>query len=190
VHEILLGMTIASNQNRTWTFENISLRKHTMATQKKSGDLNRDPITGTPGAHPVATGVGTAVGGAAAGLAAGAAAGPIGAAVGAVIGGVAGGLAGSAVGEEIDPTVEEAYWRDNYSNRPYYSDDLAYDDISPAYRHGWESRSRYANSNFDDVETSLKQSWEETEHDSRVGWEKARLAARDAWDHASSRKPR
>ena len=37
-----------------------------MADRKKANDSNRDPITGTPGAHPVATGVGTALGGAAA----------------------------------------------------------------------------------------------------------------------------
>ncbi len=48
-----------------------------MAREKKAQDENRDPITGTPGSHPVATGVGTAIGGAAAGMAAGAAAWPV-----------------------------------------------------------------------------------------------------------------
>ena len=65
-------------------------------------------------------GVGTAVGGAAAGAAGGAMAGPVGTVAGAVIGGVAGGLAGKGIAESIDPTVEDAYWRENYANRSYY----------------------------------------------------------------------
>lgn len=58
-------------------------------------DLNRDPITDEPGAHPVGTGVG-ATGGAIAGAAAGTIAGPVGTMVGGVIGAVVGGLAGKA----------------------------------------------------------------------------------------------
>ena len=75
------------------------------------GNLNRDPISKAPGAHPVEVGVGTALGGAAAGLAAGSLAGPVGAVVGAVVGGVAGGYGGKAVGEAIDPTTEDAWLR-------------------------------------------------------------------------------
>lgn len=161
-----------------------------MPRKSKAEDSNRDPITGTPGAHPVATGVGTALGGAAAGLAAGAAAGPVGAAVGAVVGGIAGGAAGTMVGEQIDPTAEDNYWRENYSSRPYYTEELTYDDISPAYRYGWEARSRYADSKFEDVESTLEQGWKETEHDVRLGWEQARNATQDAWNHAATRKPR
>ncbi|HUQ72879.1 MAG TPA: hypothetical protein VM165_25345 [Planctomycetaceae bacterium] len=155
-----------------------------MATQKKSRDANRDPITGTPGAHPTSTGVGAALGGAAAGAAGGAVGGPIGAAVGAVVGGVAGGLAGKAAGEGIDPTAEEAYWRDHYAERPYASQDFTYDDYAPAYRVGWEARARHRDRDFAAVEKELQGSWEETKRDVRIGWEQARLAVRDGWDHA------
>src|SRR5215218_10475619 len=91
-----------------------------------SRDANRDPISGEPGAHPVGAGLGAAAGGAAAGAAAGAVAGPVGAAAGAIIGGVAGGLAGKGIAERIDPTTEDAYWRDEYPKRDYYDDDVAY----------------------------------------------------------------
>jgi uncharacterized protein YcfJ len=151
---------------------------------KQTHDQNRDPITGTPGAHPTATGIGAAIGGAAAGAAAGALGGPVGAAVGATAGAVAGGLAGKAAGEGIDPTAEEAYWRKQYPSRSYYSPSLSFDDYSPAYRYGWESRSRFQGKSFDAVESDLKAGWEETKHDVRLGWEMARLAVRDAWDHA------
>src|SRR5882762_5047745 len=91
-------------------------------TETRPKTTNRDPITGEPGAHPVGVGVGTAAGGAAAGAAAGAMAGPVGTVVGAVVGGVAGGLAGKSVAEGFDPTLEDAYWRETYKDRPYYKD--------------------------------------------------------------------
>src|SRR6476659_6480840 len=89
---------------------------------------NRDPITGAPGAHPVGTGLGAAAGGIAAGAAAGSVAGPVGTAVGAVVGAVVGGLAGKGIAEQIDPTIEEADWRENYKARPYVGDKESFDD--------------------------------------------------------------
>src|SRR5438270_13023208 len=106
----------------------------------EAGSANRDPITGEPGAHPVGTGIGAVAGGAAAGAAGGAMAGPVGAAVGAVVGGVAGGLAGKGVAESIDPSAEDAYWRENYASRPYHDQTTSYDEYRPAYRYGWEAR--------------------------------------------------
>ena len=70
-------------------------------------NLNLDPITDEPGAHPVGTGIG-ATGGAVAGAAAGLAGGPIGAALGGVVGAVVGGLAGKgaiAAGKDADIVV-------------------------------------------------------------------------------------
>ena len=56
-------------------------------------DLNRDPITGAPGSHPVGTGLGAAGGGAAGAAIGTAVGGPVGAVVGAAAGAVVGGLA-------------------------------------------------------------------------------------------------
>src|SRR5262249_48931347 len=146
-------------------------------------DSNPDPITGAPGAHPVGVGVGAAAAGAAAGAAGGAMAGPVGAVAGAVIGGVAGGYAGKGIAESIDPTVEDAYWRENYANRSYYDRSHTYDaDYAPAYRHGWESRGRYHDRTWDQAESDIKQGWESAKANSRLTWEKAKHATRDAWD--------
>ena len=149
-------------------------------------DANRDPISGEPGAHPVGAGVGAAAGGAAAGAAGGMVGGPIGAAVGAVVGGVAGGLAGKGIAESFDPTIEDAYWRENYASRPYYDPATSYDVIRPAYRHGWESRSKYAGRSFDEVESDLRRDWEATKSEARLGWDKAKFATRDAWHRIES----
>ena len=145
-------------------------------------DMNRDPITGEPGSHPVGTGVGSA-GGAAAGAALGAPFGPIGALIGGAIGAVAGGAAGHAVGEQVDPTGETEYWQHNYTTRPYYTKDHTWDDYQPAYKYGWESRAKYRDRKWDDkLETDLRTGWETTKGKSRLGWENAKNAVRDAWD--------
>jgi phage tail tape-measure protein len=86
-------------------------------------DDNADPITGSPGAHPIEAGAGAAAGGFAAGAVLGAVGGPVGAAAGAVVGGVLGGLAGKEIGEQIDPTSQDAFWRENYRNQPYVERD-------------------------------------------------------------------
>jgi hypothetical protein len=149
-------------------------------------DENRDPISGEPGAHPVGAGLGAAAGGAAAGAAAGAVAGPIGAAVGAVVGGVGGGLVGKGMAEAFDPTVEDAYWRENYSHRPYYDPATSYEVYRPAYQYGWESRAQHAGRSFDEVEADLRRGWESTKASGGLAWEKAKLAARDAWHRIES----
>ena len=69
----------------------------------KSNPENLDPITKTPGAHPLGTGLGAA-GGAAAGAAVGSTAGPLGTLAGGVGGAIAGGLAGKEIAENANPT--------------------------------------------------------------------------------------
>ena len=145
-------------------------------------DENADPITGEHGAHPVGAGVGAAVGGAAAGAAAGAVAGPVGAAVGIVAGGVAGGLAGKEVAERIDPTVEEHYWRNVYPTRDYYDEHVDYGQIGPAYKYGWESRTKYHDRSWDEVERDLERDWNVQRGKSSLDWPRARPATRDAWE--------
>lgn len=146
-------------------------------------DMNRDPITGTPGSHPLGTGVGAA-GGAVAGAAVGAIFGPIGALVGGAVGAIGGGAAGHAVAERVDPTGEAEYWRSTYSSRPYYNSSYDYEtDYAPAYAYGSDARARYGNRAWDnEVESDLRSGWEKAKMKSRLAWEDAKDAVRDAWD--------
>jgi hypothetical protein len=160
-----------------------------MATKRDDDldrDENRDPITGEHGAHPVGTGVGAALGGAAAGAAAGLAAGPVGTVAGAVVGGVAGGLAGKAVAEQIDPTVEDHYWRNAYATRDYYDPTIGYEEVGPAYQYGWESRAEYGDRKFEEVEPDLSHEWANRRGKSSLDWGRARPATRDAWDRVDA----
>jgi uncharacterized protein (TIGR02284 family) len=142
-------------------------------------DLNRDPLTDEPGAHPVGTGIG-ATGGAVAGAAAGAIGGPIGVAVGGVVGAVVGGLAGKAAAEAVNPTVEEAHWRENYTREPYYEQGRSFDDYAPAYRLGMTGRARHQD--WDTAEPRLASEWETARGGSSLSWPQAQPASRAAWD--------
>ncbi len=166
----------------------MTTKKKSTYEEREAERANRDPITGTPGAHPVGVGVG-ATGGGAAGAAIGAVAGgPIGAAAGAAIGAVAGALAGKSTAEAIDPTVEDAYWRNAYKTRPYYVSGLVYDEYEPAYRYGYESVSRYPGKTWDETAAELESGWEKAKRKSSLGWDKAKHAARDAWERVTGKK--
>ena len=154
--------------------------------------VNRDPITGALGAHPVGTGLGAAAGGLAGGVAAGAVAGavtgtvigPVGTVIGAVVGAVAGGLAGKGVAEMVDPTVEDAYWRENYSSRPYVAGGN-YDDYGPAYRYGVDGYGQYQGRTFEQAEPELMRDWQRAKGSSKLTWENAKHATRDSWQRVS-----
>lgn len=111
--------------------------------------------------------------------------GPVGAAVGAVVGAVAGAIAGRSVAK-ADPAVEDAYWRENYSSRPYIADGSTYDDYGPAYRHGVNAYSQNPDRSFDDVEPELSRDWGSARGNSKLEWEHAKHASRDAWHRASN----
>jgi len=148
-------------------------------------DANRDPISGALGSHPVGTGVGAAIGGAAAGAAAGTVAGPVGTVIGAAAGAVVGGLAGKGVAEAIDPTREHAYWRENFTNRPYVDSESSYDDYGPAYGYGVDAFRQNPNRGFDEVEPDLARNWNKARGKSSLDWDDAKSATRDAWDRVS-----
>lgn len=154
----------------------------------ESRDLNRDPITGEPGSHPLGTGVGSA-GGAVSGAAIGALGGPIGAAIGGVIGAIAGGLAGHSVAEDIDPTAESAYWEENYESEPYHSGEYKYSDYEPAYRMGYSGYSAYRGNRYEDAEPHLANDWDNYKGESRLKWEHAKDAVRAGWHRVEDKLP-
>lgn len=160
-----------------------------MTDHTRGTDANRDPLSGTPGSHPVGTGLGAAGGGVAGAAAGAVVGGPVGAVVGGAIGAVVGGLTGKGVAEAVDPTVEDAYWRDNYKSRPYATGAASYDTYQPAYRHGWESYGRYDGRSFDDAEPDMRREWEASKHSADMGWDKAKDATRDAWHRVERAMP-
>jgi hypothetical protein len=147
---------------------------------KNTTDMNRDPISGAPGAHPIGTGVGAA-GGAAAGAAIGAVGGPVGVVIGGAVGAIVGGLAGKAAGEAVNPTAEAEYWQSAYASEPYYNHQYTYDDYGPAYKLGYTAPQKYAGKSFDSVQSSLEHDWNVTKGTSRMEWSEAKSATRAAW---------
>ena len=150
---------------------------------------NADPLTGESGAHPIATGIGAAAAGTAGLATASIVAGPVGVAVAVVGGSIAGGLVGKALGELLDPTEEDAFWREAHPRQPYASE-APYDAYAASYRsgymgfvtHGVEGRT------FEEAEPHLRAEYEEM--GSSLSWERARPAIRSAWDRAHERGAR
>jgi hypothetical protein len=147
------------------------------------GSRNPDPITDSPGSHPIETGIGAVIGGAASGMAVGAVGGPVGAVIGAAVGGaVAGGLAGKGVGELIDPTTEDNWIRE-YLEWQQPGKDANWEAAArEAYRFGMRSERQYAGRPFDQVEGILRPDWE-TLHPN-LAWAEYRRAVHDGYDRA------
>ena len=83
---------------------------------------------------------------------------------------------------------EDAYWRSNYSARPYAQSTRDYDYYRPGYRFGYDAASRYQDRQWDDVETELSRSWDSYEHRGTSTWEQIKGAVRDAWDRVTGRR--
>ncbi len=84
----------------------------------------------------------------------------------------------------INPTAEDAYWRQAFRQEPYYRAQLSYEDYSPAYRVGYTGPLRREGS-FASLETLLRQDWERVKGRSRLSWDEAREATRAAWERVA-----
>jgi hypothetical protein len=85
--------------------------------------------------------------------------------------------------ELVNPTVEDAYWRENFKTRAYASGDT-YDRWRAAYRYGWHSYTQHRGQPFDEVEPAMQHEWDNSKDGSLLTWEKAKDASRDAWARA------
>lgn len=148
-------------------------------------------------AHELGGTLGMTIGGVAGGIAAGAAAGatigtatagPIGAVVGAAIGGAIGGSAGESVARDVNPTVEEQYWSDTYTTRPYVKSGSDFETYRPAYRHGINAYTKSQGKSFDDLEPSIRNDWGNARGTSTMEWDEARAPARDAFERLQQSK--
>jgi len=137
-------------------------------------------ISGPLGAHPVETGLDSAAGG----VAADALFGTVGR-EDAVAGVVDGGLAGTTIAESIEPAAEEAYWRENYSSRPYDTHGATFNEYRPAYSYGVDAHRRYEGQSFEQAEPELMRDWDRVKGMSSLTWENAKHAVRDSWQRVS-----
>ena len=128
---------------------------------KLQASSNLEPRSGATGSHPVGTGIGAVVGGA--------------------IGAATGALAGQGAAKAVNPTVEDAYWRENFMKREYVERNRPYADYGPAYRYGWESHARSGHRPFHELERELELGWEKAKGESKLAWTQAKHATRDAW---------
>jgi uncharacterized protein (TIGR02284 family) len=103
-----------------------------------------------------------------------------------VAGAVVGGLAGKGAAEAVNPTVEDAYWRDAYQREPYYVAGRSYEEYRPAYELGWNAAAR-PEADFDAFESEWERQWATQRGASHLEWDQARPAAHAAWERAARR---
>ena len=137
--------------------------------------------------------VGEAAGGIS-GVLAGAAIGSLGGPLGTIIGGLAGAVSGWWAGRAISEAAshythhDDAAYRSHYEGSSNRLADRSYDDVRPAYQLGHlASRNPdYANRNFDEIETDLRQGWTDDVRARHGDWDSVRGYARDAYDRGRS----
>ncbi len=87
----------------------------------------------------------------------------------------------------VNPTAEDAYWREALQRQAFYRPELSYDDYSPALRVGYTGPVRRGEHDFAQVEPQLCEDWKRVKGRSRLSWPDARPAARAAWNRACGR---
>ena len=165
------------------------------AKKKKIKDAEQDAlksgkrVSGEPDSNLSAVAAGGIAGATAGAVIGTVVAGPIGTAVAAGAGAILGGAGAEKIADIIDPKLEEAYWEENYKNRPYYKLGEPYESYLPAYRYGWESsiRKKYENRTFEEIEADLEAEWHAHRGASNRQWSDAKQAIRDAFERIRER---
>lgn len=87
-------------------------------------------------------------------------------------------------GGETDRSIAgagaDSFWRQRFATRAYVDPERGYEHYRPAYRYGWESRSRHEDREFNEVESRLREEWDAER--TGLNWEEARPAVRDAYE--------
>lgn len=86
--------------------------------------------------------------------------------------------------QAIDLSVEEAYWKEKYKTRPYYTESREYDDYAIAFHYGWESAAKPENAGrkFEEIEPELERHWSSYTDSNKNTWSDFKDAIRDAYD--------
>lgn len=141
---------------------------------------HRDPLSGEPDCHPVATGAGAASGaviGAGFGAVGG---GPVGAMVGGTLGALIGGFAGKAFVGDGDFPEEAIHWEQHFRREPYFHSGFTFADYWPAYLFGLDYYRRDVEP--EQAEADLEHAWEQRRGESRLSWTQAKEPARASWE--------
>lgn len=152
-----------------------------MADKHDEAQDDEKPLAKVAAAHPMGMAVG-ATGAAATGAAVGGGvAGPVGAVVGAAVGAVAGAIGGKAAADSVNPSLEDAWWKEHHALR-HPKPGETYETYRPAYEYGWQARMMHGDATWEEIEPNLAAGWPQSRGDSKLEWSEARQAARDAWD--------
>lgn len=84
----------------------------------------------------------------------------------------------------LGAAAQDTYWRSRFTERDYVDPERDYEYYRPAYQYGWESRDRYADRPFHEVEDKLRERWDPQR--TGLDWDEALPAVRDAFETESA----
>ncbi len=96
-----------------------------------------------------------------------------------------GAYSGRGVAEAVNPTAEDAYWRENHTSQEWANEGSTYDEYAPAYRTGYEGVMKYAGRDCEQVETDLALDYQKHDPNTALPWDRARPAVKAAWQRVS-----
>jgi uncharacterized protein (TIGR02271 family) len=183
VEEVAVGKRVSSETQKVEDTVRSTEVNVERVGEGERADASRAATTGAQGEHDVgATRVVTSDAGGAQGGGGMAQSGA--AATAQTSGAMVGAVSGAASSRRNFADVEDEFRQDYQRN--FANSGASYDEIQPAYRGGYELRgdSRFADSDWNDVEPELRQRWE-SEHPGSA-WERVKAAVRRGWDRATS----
>jgi hypothetical protein len=87
--------------------------------------------------------------------------------------------------------VEDRFWADNFSTRPWAVGRAdPYDRFRPAFRYGHESAQHHMGRKWEEAEPDLRTGWDRYEHrgDDTSTWDDIKDAVRDAWNRVTGQR--
>ena len=95
-------------------------------------------------------------------------------------------MSGRSFSQEVDPN-EDAYWREEYSLRPYFRAGRSYEDYEPAYRLGYRAAEVHRGTYDDELDEDLRIQYDQRRGKSKLDWDEASSAVRDAFTRRARR---
>ena len=87
-----------------------------------------------------------------------------------------------------DWNLDQQWWRENFTNRPYVTADQRFEDYEPGYRFAYQSVSRYRGKKFNEIEPSLRSDFDTFEGRGQSTWDNMKEAVHDAWDKLTGKR--
>jgi len=91
---------------------------------------------------------------------------------------------GAATNANVNLSAQNEYWSTHYALRPYFSKQISFATVAPAYQFGAQLYSQNVGKPFSGIDqTTLSAQWNQIRGNSTLTWDQAQPAVQDAYTH-------